>query len=369
MGTGRRVQFTQLLAQFGAVVDPVVQVVHGPLLRLGIGEIEHGQLRLAVTAHLERLHRLAFLAKELQKFFQCFFCHIALTLKRETLKQEVYQVDLGSLLGGGGVLFEDGADTDGGRFFPEGGGHDLLRLLAPIAVSHAIGICIGKEHDLAPPERLELIDIELVEPTGCQPHVLGVVLAEDDGCLLCLHDGDIPTPVPDQMKAEEAVDGSLIRLWLVFAPSQNRSHPCGILPLEAVAVATVVHHLAVAGHPIVVDLPEDHAALLRSSQPVTVGGIEHLLEGEVATAHHCLTERRVDRQAAVRHRGGMIEEKRLLPETFQDAGEAVTDFTEFRHCLLSFGGLIPFGVTPLPIIASPIKEPTEKVEIVKLINI
>ena len=35
----------------------------------------------------------------------------------------------------------------------------------------------------------------------------------------------------------------------------------------------------------------------------------------------------------------------------------------------SIKGMIPFGVTPLPTIASPIKEPTEKVEIVKLINI
>ena len=59
VGMRRRVQFTQFLAQFGAVVDPVVQVVHGPLLRLSIGEIEHGQFRLAVTADLERLEEPA----------------------------------------------------------------------------------------------------------------------------------------------------------------------------------------------------------------------------------------------------------------------------------------------------------------------
>ena len=176
------------------------------------------------------------------------------------------------------MLFEDAADTDGRRSFPEGRGHDLL------------------------------------EATGCQPDVLRVVLAKNKSRLLCLHDGDIPTPMPDQMQAEEAVNGPVLRLRLVVAPAQNRSHPCGMLLFAAVAVGAVVHHLAVVGIALMVDLPEDHAALLRSPQHIAAGGMEHLLKGEIAAADHCLAELRGGRPAAVRHRGRVIEEKRLLPE-------------------------------------------------------
>ena len=65
MGVGRRLQGTQFLSQFAVVVDPIVEIVHCSLLRLGIGEVEHGQLRLAVGAYLERLHRLPRLVNQL----------------------------------------------------------------------------------------------------------------------------------------------------------------------------------------------------------------------------------------------------------------------------------------------------------------
>ena len=56
------------------------------------------------------------------------------------------------------------------------------------------------------------------------------------------------------------------------------------------------------------------ALLYPFSRRIAAGGMEHLLEGEIATTDHCLAERRAERQAAVHHRGGMIEGKRLLPE-------------------------------------------------------
>ncbi len=211
------------------------------------------------------------------------------------------------------MLLEDGADTDGRRFLPEGRAHDLLRRLVPIAVSLAVGVGIGKEHDPAPPERTELVGLELIETARCQPDVLRVVLAEDDGRLLCLYDGNGVARCSDQqMQAEQAVKGLVLRLRLTAALAQQRTHPGGVLLLAAVAVEAVIHHLAIMGLALMVDLPEDHAAVFRSTQQIAAGGMEHLLEGEVATADHCLAELRVDRPAALHHRGGMIEMEPLL---------------------------------------------------------
>ena len=120
------------------------------------------------------------------------------------------------------------------------------------------------------------------------------MLAQDDGRLLSLYDGDGILTSPDQVETEETMERLMFSLRQMVAAVQQCTHPGGILPFIAVAVGVVVHHLTVMETALMVDLPEDHPTLCRGAQSVTIGGVEHLLEREIATTDECLTELAAD---------------------------------------------------------------------------
>ena len=55
LSPGRRVESPELFFQLPVIVDPIVQVAHGPFLCFGFGEVEHGELGFAVASEFERL--------------------------------------------------------------------------------------------------------------------------------------------------------------------------------------------------------------------------------------------------------------------------------------------------------------------------
>ena len=133
MGSRRGVQFAQLPAKFAVVVDPEVQVVHGSLRRLDVGEVEQCQLRLPVGTDFE--------------FFQMSWFWV---------KQKINDINLRRLLLGRGMMLEQRADVDREEVMTGGLPGDLL----PVGEGLAVGIGVGEENHVSVAERPQLLRIQ-----------------------------------------------------------------------------------------------------------------------------------------------------------------------------------------------------------------
>ena len=214
------------------------------------------------------------------------------------IKNIVYDVDLGRLLGLGRMLFEQGADGEGMAVDVAGGlGH-----VEPVTIGRAVQVGVGEEDDLVVLQRLEFGDVQFRLAARGEPEVVGLHFGHDDGRLLRLHHRDgSGGSLAEQMESEEAV----LRLPVIGhlpAAAQQVGGPCRLAVVVAVTVAAVVHDLAVAQIAVLVDLPEDDAAVATDAQSVALHRPLHLCRREVAAADHCLAEHRRAAEPPLPHR-------------------------------------------------------------------
>ena len=275
LGSGRHAAGLEGGAEVGTATDPEAQVAQCAAGGLRFREVEHGQLRLPVGTDFE--------------FFQMSWFWV---------KQKVNDIDLRRLLLRGGLTLEQRADVDREEGMAGGLTGDLL----PVVEGLAVGVGAGEEDDVAVAERTELLRRQHRQSTRRHPDILRIPLGHDHGGLLRFDNRDAfrggrseAGGVRNEMQAEEAaVDGQVTVVAIVrLHPGRG---PVGVVRLVAVAVVAVEHDLAVAGTALVVYLPEDHAAVTATAEPVALRRPQHLLLGEIAAADQCPAEHRVGRQ-------------------------------------------------------------------------
>ncbi len=81
------------------------------------------------------------------------------------------------------------------------------------------------------------------------------------------------------------------------------AYPCRIVPLVAMAVGEIRHHLALADLVVLIDLPEDDAAGLGGTQAILPDGTLQLALREIAICNQCLAEQTLGRECPAPLRG------------------------------------------------------------------
>ena len=137
----------------------------------------------------------------------------------------------------------------------------------------ALGIGVGKEHDLVVPEGIEPGDIEHREASGSEPNGLRKELRADYCGLFGFNDGDgrrirppltPPTQEGKKMQTEEAAVDWEITVVAVMGLEAG-TDPVGMMVVVTVTVIMVEHDLPVANLLRLVDLPEDDTAVFRTA--------------------------------------------------------------------------------------------------------
>ena len=100
------------------------------------------------------------------------------------------------------------------------------------------------------------------------------------------------------MRPEEAVAGTAIAIKGIPL-SQHATHPrrMMLLILQSMTVKAIIHDLPVTDPLLVVNLPEDDAALPRGPQPIAARRTHHLFPRQIPRGDYRLTELAPDRQA------------------------------------------------------------------------
>lgn len=82
-------------------------------------------------------------------------------------------------------------------------------------------------------------------------------------------------------------------------PTEESRYPCRmmLLILQSMTVKAIIHDLPVTDPLLVVDLPEDDAALPRGPQPIAARRTYHLFPRQIPRRDYRLTELAPDRQA------------------------------------------------------------------------
>ena len=211
-------------------------------------------------------------------------------------KQKVNDIDLRRLLLRGGLTLEQRTDVDREEGMAGGLAGDLL----PVVEGLAVGVGVGEEDDVAVAERQQFLRRQHRQSARRHPEILRLPLGHDHSGLLGFDDryafgGGLSSTLHQQMQPEEA---SLYRQVSVVAIVRLHpgAAPRGMVRLVAVAVVAVEHDLAVASAPRLVYLPEDHAAVTASAEPVALRRPQHLLLGEIAAADQRPAEHGVGRQ-------------------------------------------------------------------------
>ena len=237
----------------------------------------------------------------------CVICGICVTFK-----QEVHEVDLAAFLLGGGMLLQQGRDGYGRRVLPERLLHDELGGIVPRLERLAVRVGVGEENDLSASQRTEFVCLDVAQAASGQPHMLWEVFAENDCRLLALDNSNILfqqrieriTRILKQVSAEETMAGGhSLRICPAVAAAEQGADPRWVTLLVAVAVLTIVHHLAVVDVAIGSDLPEDDAALACAPQSVAADCTNHLLLRKIARIDYGLAELAFRRQRLEPHRG------------------------------------------------------------------
>ena len=228
------------------------------------------------------------------------------------LEEEVHEVNLAAFLLCGGMLLQQGRDDDGRRVLPERLLHDELCGIVPRLERLAVRVGVGEENDFSASQGTELVCLDVAQAASGEPHMLREVFAENDCRLLALDNSNILfqqrieriTRILKQVSAEEAMaGGNSISICPTVAAGEQGADLCGVALLVAVAVLTVVHHLAVVDVAIGSDLPEDDTALKGAPQSVATGGMQHLLLRKIARIDYGTAELALRRQGLAPHRG------------------------------------------------------------------
>lgn len=157
-------------------------------------------------------------------------------------------------------------------------------------------------------QRGEELGFEHLEASAGEPNEVGEQLGEDNGGLFGLDDAYslwLMGGGGKQVEAEEAVlEGETFR-ELVLEDGVN---PSGVVGLVAVTVGLVLHQFASVDTLLLVDLPEDDAAFFGGTEAVAVGGVVHLLGGEVALRDEGLAESGLSGEGFLDEVGGEWDE-------------------------------------------------------------
>ena len=213
-----------------------------------------------------------------------------------TGKEEVNDIDLRRLLLRGGLTLEQRTDVDREEGITGGLAGDLL----PVVEGLAVGVGVGEEDDVAVAERQQFLRRQHRQSARRHPEVLRLPLGHDYGGLLGFYyryafGGGLSSTLHQQMQPEEASLYGQVAVVAIVRLHPGAA-PRGVARLVAVTVVAVEHDLAVAGTALVVDLPEDHAAVTATAESVALRRPQHLLLGEIAAADQRPAEHGVGRQ-------------------------------------------------------------------------
>ena len=193
-------------------------------------------------------------------------------------EEEVDEVYFVGLLFGGGVLLEEGRDTQG---IAEGvKALGLLDDSSPFAKGFTLRVGIGEDDDLVIDQRRQHLGREHLKTTTGQPETVGEVLGADDGCLLALYhtDGGPRGFATEQVLTEKTAVKDIVGRKLVLQEGVN---PCGVVRLDAVTVGLIVHHLTGADALLFINLPKDDTTIAGDAEQVLLGGMAQLLVTQI----------------------------------------------------------------------------------------